>query len=121
LTTIDPGDAEAFGLDICGVKVTYNTQSGMLAVDEDAAQKEPGGKRRPLPLDGGRILLDILVDTTSLEVFANNGFLHIPHGRQKLYEKPEGDIKLFADGGTIKVETLEVIELNSIWKSSKGK
>ena len=117
LTTIDPGDAEAFGLDICGVKVTYNTKSGMLAVgDEDASQKEPGGKRRPVPLDEGRIHLDILVDTTSVEVFANNGFVHIPHGRQKLYEKPEGDIKLFAEGGSIKLESLEVIELNSIWK-----
>ena len=116
LTRIDPGDAEAFGLDICGARVTYNTSSGMLAVGEDAAPTEPGLKRRPLPLDEGRIQLDILVDTTSLEVFANNGFLYIPHGRQNLYEKPEGDIKFFADGGTIKVESLEVIELNSIWK-----
>jgi fructan beta-fructosidase len=116
LTTIDPGDAEAFGLDICGARVTYNTSSGMLAVGEDAAPTEPGRKRRPLPLDKGRIHLDILVDTTSLEVFANNGAVHIPHGRQKLYERPEGDIKFFADGGTIKVESLEVIELNSIWK-----
>ena len=121
LTRIDPGDAEAFGLDICGAKVTYNTRSGMLAVGEDAAPTEPGLKRRPLPLDEGRIQLDILVDTTSLEVFANKGTLHIPHGRQPLYEKPEGDIKFFADGGTIKVESLEVIELNSIWKSSKVK
>ena len=121
LTRIDPGDAEAFGLDICGAKVTYNTRSGMLAVGEDAAPTETGLKRRPLPLDEGRIQLDILVDTTSLEVFANKGTLHIPHGRQPLYEKPEGDIKFFADGGTIKVESLEVIELNSIWKSSKVK
>lgn len=118
ITEFAPGDARQFGFNICGSTVTYDTDYNMLAVDIPAGDAEPGRKKRSLAYDNGRITLDILVDNTSLEVFANNGAVHIPHGRQNLYQQDEGDIQIFATDGSVTVNLLEVHELNSIWDLS---
>jgi sucrose-6-phosphate hydrolase SacC (GH32 family) len=118
-TEIVPGDAKRFGLDICGTKVTYDTRTNMLAVDENATISEPDRKRRKLAYDNGSISLDILVDTTSLEIFANNGMVHIPHGRRRYFEQEEFDASIFATDGSVTVKSLDVYELNSIWGSKK--
>lgn len=110
-----PGDVKRFGLDIYGTKITYDTRTNMLAVDENASIAQPDRKRRKLAYDNGRILLDILIDTTSVEVFANNGVLHIPHGHRKYFEGDEFEASIFADTGSVTVTSLDVYELNSIW------
>ena len=118
-TEFVPGDAKRFGFDIHGTNVTYDTRTNMLAIDGHSSIIKPDRKRRKLAYDNGSILLDILVDTTSLEVFANNGVVHIPHGRRRYFEGEEFEASIFADRGSVTVKSLDVYELNSIWKSKK--
>ena len=114
--TLKPENTEQFGIRIYGSSITYDLKHQMLAVDTKANDPKTDRKRRKLELNpDGTLTLDILVDRTSLEVFANEGQIYIPHGRQKLYEATNDGIKIFTKGGKVKVTSLSVTELKSIW------
>lgn len=103
-TEIEVGDAARIVLDIRGHQVEYLAKERQLAAL---------GSKAPLPLTDGQIKLRILIDRTSVEVFANDGrvcmascFLPDPQNLR---------IRIYADGGTARARTLTVWELKSIW------
>ena len=109
---VEPGAATAFGLDIRGKKLTYRVaQKKLLCL----------GSSADLALEGRRISLQILVDRTSIEVYANSGrtamtscFLPNPDDRS---------LAFFTIGGTAHVSRMQVFELRSAWRpaGSTGK
>ena len=74
----------------------------------------PGVHRAPLPLDRhGDITLRILVDWSSVEVFADRGQVTIT---DQVFPRPASEqVQLFADGGSAEVESLEIRPLRSAW------
>lgn len=99
-----PGDAAACGLMVRGEALRY-----------DAAAKELsclGAKAPVAPVDG-RIALRILVDRTTIEVFAQGGKLVMSNcflPRQK-----DRTLALFSEGGTARAEAVKVYPLKSTW------
>ncbi|MBM3335688.1 glycoside hydrolase family 32 protein [Candidatus Sumerlaeota bacterium] len=99
------GDARQFGFTIRGASVTYHVQNQALSCREKTA---------PLKPTDGKIQLEILVDRTSVEIFANDGRLYMPIG----VIPPDDNHKLevFTLGGETQVRSLEVFELHTAWK-----
>ncbi|MDF2644621.1 MAG: sucrose-6-phosphate hydrolase [Paenibacillus sp.] len=63
------------------------------------------------PLEDGRIKLQIFIDRSSVELFANNGLKTITN---RIYPKPESlGIKLFARNGEVTVESLDTWKLTT--------
>ncbi|MBW8039899.1 MAG: DUF4980 domain-containing protein [Planctomycetes bacterium] len=99
------GDAKEFGFVIRGTRVTYNPGKAQLACRDRKAALEPVN---------GKIDLELLVDRNSIEIFANGGRLYMPIGG--ILPKDDKSVKLFSDGSTTDIETLDVWELRSIWR-----
>jgi sucrose-6-phosphate hydrolase SacC (GH32 family) len=93
------------GFIIRDVPVVYNVQKQQLSCLE---------KNAPLKLVNGKIGLELLVDRTSIEIFGNKGRTYMPMG-VILADKPKS-LEIFTKGGNIKVESLEVYKLGSIWR-----
>lgn len=103
-TEFELGDAKQIGFELRGQKVEYSV-----------AEKRLTALGRTVPLDpvDGRMRLRILVDRTSIEVFANDGQVSIA----SCYV-PEGNLlAVCAVGGTAKVASMKVWELKSVWKA----
>jgi len=101
----EAGTAEKFGLVVRDVPILYDNGANKLSCLEQSA---------PLKKQDGRIKLEILVDRTTIEIFANDGEIYMPV-RKILVDNPE-DIALVSEGGKAKVNYLEVYELDSIWR-----
>jgi fructan beta-fructosidase len=98
------GDVDEFGFVINGFSVKYNVAKNKLSCGRSKAELKP---------DDGKIHLRILVDRASIEVFANNGRVYMP-----IRAIPQGDergLKVFTKGGNIKIISLKIHELKSIW------
>jgi len=98
------GDTDEFGFRLNGVTVAYNVDEGILSCGRDKAALNP--------LDG-KIRLRILVDRTTIEIFANGGHLYMP-----IRAIPEGEtsgLAVFAEGGEALIRSLVIHELKSIW------
>jgi len=99
------GRVDEFGFMIRGVPVVYNVKKNQLSCGRPKAILKP--------IDW-KIRLRILVDKVSIEVFANDGRIYMP-----IRAIPEGDqkgLEIFTKGGSIKLSSLKIHELNSIWK-----
>jgi len=101
---IEPLDAATFGLSIRGEKINYTMGEKKLSALGAAAEVE---------LIDGRMTLHVLVDRASIEVFANDGRLSmtscfIPEAEDK-------SLAIYSGCGQIKVISLKVHELKSIW------
>ena len=98
------GDAKQLGFKIRGVPVTYKVEKRQLVC---------GDKTAPAELVDGRLRLEILVDRTSIEIFAQEGRLYMPMG----VIPPDEDrtLEVFTEGGPATVRSLEVNELRSAW------
>ena len=107
---IDPGDAAAFGIIIRGHDLRY---------DVAAARFTWLGHPIPAPRDGdGRLRLQLLVDRTSLELFAAGGlvsasFCFLPAASDM-------PLELYAEGGSARLVSLAIHELNSAWPPAPG-
>jgi len=99
--TFELGDAKQVGLDIGGNVVAYDT----------AGQKLNGAAMKPM---NGRVAMQILVDRPMIEICGNNGAVFITTGRER--KGKVATVKAFADGDGAKLISLEVYELESIWK-----
>jgi len=75
------------------------------------------GRSAPLSLASGRIRLRILVDRTSVELFANDG--EVSMTSCFLPKARETNLELYACGGTVRVNHLQVRQLRSAWISAK--
>jgi len=101
----ESSDADEFGFRINGVTVAYNVDTGMLSCGKTKVALKP--------LDG-RIRLRILVDRTTIEIFANGGQVYMP-----IRALPDGDtsgLAVFEEGGKVLIRSLVVHELKSIWR-----
>ncbi len=100
-----PGSAERLALDVGGAVLFYDAKKGHLSAGDLVV---------PAPPAGGKVLLRVLVDRGSVEVFANGG-----RAAACVPVKPAPNVKTFslwALGGTAEVESLDVWELKSAWK-----
>jgi len=98
--TFEVGSASRIGLQIGDERVVYDAKANNL----DGATLKP--------IDG-KVTLQVLVDRPMMEVIGNDGRVFITKPRQP---GEVSSIQVFANGGNAKLITLEVFELNSIWK-----
>jgi len=102
---IEPGDARAVGLRVRGQEIVYDAKAGTLTCL---------GKSAPLELADGRFSLRVLVDRTSIEIFANGGLVTLC----SCFLPDLGDLSLeaFARGGRARLAGLTRYALKSIWR-----
>jgi fructan beta-fructosidase len=102
---IPDDNVQETGFIIQNVPVVYNVKKQQVSCLNKTA---------PLKLLNGRISLELLVDRTSIEIFGNNGRMYMPIG-VILADNPKS-IEIFTKGGNIKIESLEVYKLASVWR-----
>jgi sucrose-6-phosphate hydrolase SacC (GH32 family) len=105
---IDPETAQEVGFKLRGHTVAYIPRGS--GRNHTLAS---GGKSAPLPPNGGRVKLRILLDRSSVEIFGNDGevvmpFCFLPDDRSGL--------ELFAVGGAARIASLSLYPLGSIWR-----
>lgn len=96
--------ARAFGFMLRGRMIKYTLSTNELNCD--------GQKAKVVPIDG-KIKLQIFLDTTSIEVFANDGRIYI--SRFIVFDINNHDISLFVNGGTTGLPSLKLHAMRSIW------
>jgi levanase/fructan beta-fructosidase len=102
---IEPGQASAFGFKALGEAVTYSVKDHTLTCLGKTAAVEP---------EGGRIRLQILVDRTSIEVFANGG--RAVMSSCFVPKTDSSQLECFAEGGAAKAVSLKAHTLKSAWR-----
>ncbi len=100
----DLAGATKFGVTCRGEAVTYSAEKKTLTCL---------GKEAPIDAADGRIALRILVDRTSIEVFANDG--KVSMSSCFLPDPAKSGLELFADGGSPKILSMTVYELKPAW------
>ncbi|WP_406436913.1 GH32 C-terminal domain-containing protein [Streptomyces sp. NBC_00631] len=122
------GTAERFGLDVRtgGVQRTrigYDTTTGEVYLDRTASGTtdfDPSfssAERAPLALDGKPLSLHVLVDASSVEVYAENASGEQVVLTDQVFPDPSSTgVDVFADNGTAKLGQLKAWQLASIWK-----
>jgi hypothetical protein len=101
---VEPGWADKFGFDIRAIQVLY---------DIGRQKVYCAGKDGPLEPVNNKVKFHLLIDRTSLEVFANDGLLSM--SSCMLPADDNKSIGVFCMGGQVKIDSLTVWELNSIW------
>jgi len=105
-SAFDTQDAERVGFVIRGVEVVYDVGKQQLSCQ---------GKTAPLKPQDGQVQLEILVDRTSIEIFANNGHVYMPIGI--IGADDNRSLQVFGQGRNPKLASLAVYELDSAWNS----
>lgn len=126
--TFDASDADRFGLKVFSGRdeetvIGYDAEAEELYVDRTRSgdvQFNPrfaSVSRAPLELPrSGRLALRILVDHSSVEVFADGGRRVIT---DQVFPSAGSDgVKLFAEGGDATVRSLRLWKMDSIWRSA---
>jgi fructan beta-fructosidase len=81
----------------------------------DFSRDFPGVQRAPLAARHGKVRLHILVDWSSVEVFADRGQTVIT---DQIFPAATSDgIQLFADGGSATIDSLKIRPLRSSWQT----
>lgn len=101
---IEPGNATICGFEVRGLAVSYLAGDQALLVGRNVA---------PLPLTNGRFRLRLLVDRTSVEVFANGGATTLSHCFLPVPERRR--LRFFFHGGEARLKYLTMRELHSAW------
>jgi fructan beta-fructosidase len=106
---IAPGSATEVGLNIRGVPIQYNVKEQTLSCQ---------GSNAPVKLTNGSLTLRVLVDRTSIEIFAADGrvnmaFCFLPPADNKT-------LAVYAKGGDATVRALDVWDLKSVWPQPKA-
>ena len=109
----DVTTAVEFGLELRGVRIGYDTRSGLLSVSGSGADI-------PVELISNRLRLDILMDTCSLECFINDGVEYLP---LSILSRDMGipGIKAFASAGVATLSSHRVVSLKSAWDNRMDK
>lgn len=99
------GSADEVGVVVRGLPITYNVQSGQLVCGKNSAG---------LKLIDGKITLRLLVDCSSVEIFAaNDGMAYMPMAMAPADD--DKSLAIFARGGKGLAEEVSVTEMKSIW------
>ncbi|MDY0167262.1 MAG: glycoside hydrolase family 32 protein [Thermoguttaceae bacterium] len=99
--------AETVGIEVRGHRIEYSAAANELTAL---------GRKAPLKPDGSRISLRILVDRTSVEVFANKG--RVQMANCFLPDDDKREIAVYATGGAAKAASVAVWELRPIWSAT---
>ncbi|MCD6354282.1 MAG: glycoside hydrolase family 32 protein, partial [Prolixibacteraceae bacterium] len=88
-----------------GTEVLYNVKRGILSVL---------GSTVPLMPVDNKITLEILVDRSSVEIFANDGQTVVSN----CFTPDEGaeNLVLFTNGGELGIDKLDVYKMESVWR-----
>lgn len=99
-----PGKESVTTIDIRGVKLRYDTLQEELVLNE---------LKSKLKMQDGSIKLQIFIDRTSIEVYANDGMVYIP----LINMMPQDNLNysIPATNGNAEIKSLKVHELSSIW------
>ena len=97
-------DAKAFGVWVRGHDLRYDVAKGEISAL---------GKAANVLSQNGRIKLQLLVDRTSLEVFAQDG--EVTMSSCFLPEAADWNLEFYAQEGAVKLVSLDVCELKSAW------
>ena len=126
MAEFEPGDAETVGLHMREGEdertvVGYDAASDSVFVDrtdagvddfhEDFAARDAA----PLATRDGRVKLHVLVDRSSVEVFANDGARVLTH--RIFPDSSSTGVSLFAEGGTAQLTQFDAWTLRSIWEN----
>jgi fructan beta-fructosidase len=102
--------------------IGYDAQTDELYVDRtrsgrvDFSRDFPGVQRAPLGARHGKVRLRILVDWSSVEVFADRGRRVIT---DQVFPSADSDgVELFAEGGRARLDSLKVRHLRSSWRAA---
>jgi len=98
------GTATAVGFRVRGEDMRYGAKDQTLTML---------GQTAPLKLEGHRLVLRLLVDRTSLEVFVEGG--HVSMTGCFLPPSDDQTLAVYADGGTAKIVSLTAHSLRSAW------
>jgi len=104
-TEFDPGNAKEVILTVRGITIIYDVAKQELVVN---------GQHADAPLLGGRQRLTVFCDRVGLEIFAADGLTYMP-----MPLIPNADdlaLGMQVKNGSAKIDTLQVHELESIWK-----
>jgi len=102
---IDPGQSTEVGFNIRGRKVSYQVKEKRLSNGESSVVTSG--------LNKGRLRLRILVDRTSVELFANDGEWVMPNCFVPKLD--DHSLALYAEGGRARVDKLTIRRVKSIW------
>jgi fructan beta-fructosidase len=103
--TFAVGGAKEFGLVVRGIPITVDVAGKTLTCRKQKA---------PLQLRDGKVELEVLVDRTSLEVFADGGRVYMPLGAIPAADKHT--LAVFSRGGATRALDLTVHELRPAWE-----
>lgn len=120
-----PGPAERFGLRLRHGSAEQTTIACDLADAELTLDRSrssvtdihvafPGVHRAPLRLRDGRLRLQVLGDTSSVEVFVNDGETVL--SELVFPRSPELSFEVFADDDALRLNSVELWRLKSVWK-----
>ncbi len=100
-----------------GIIVRNGKQASGTDIHYDTAKKilEVNGVKMALEPVGGKIVLEILLDRSSIEILANNGEMGISTCFSPVQK--EDEMILYTQGGELFVESLEVHALKSAWST----
>lgn len=124
IAVFEPEDARRVGLDVRAgdtekTSVRFDAENSTISVDRTASGETgfheafPGRDEAPLSLRDGRVKLHVLVDWSSIEVFANDGARVLTH---RIFPSSGSDgVSLVAEGGKAKLVRLDAWRLRSIW------
>ena len=101
---IEPADAAEFGFKVRGETIKYRADEKKIFCLGKSALLKPVSNR---------IKLQILLDRTSIEVFGNDG--RISMSSCFLPKDEDKSIEVYTVGGTVKIISLKVYKLRSIW------
>ncbi len=121
---LSAGSATRFGINVrVGVgqqtQIGYDTTTHQIYInrtnsgDVSFDPTFPGVQTAPLALDHGRLRLHILVDASSVEVFADQGEVVLTD--QIFPDANSTGASVFAEGGSATLDHLEAWHLRSIW------
>ncbi|HBL74699.1 MAG: hypothetical protein A2W90_24245 [Bacteroidetes bacterium GWF2_42_66] len=91
-----------------GAEISFNTKNNILNCIGRQVVVEP---------IGGKLQLEILLDRSSVEVFANGGKVVLSSCFTP--EQDAEDVTLFTSGGELFIENLDIFSLKSIWEAEE--
>lgn len=102
--TIQPGNARAIILEVRGVPIVYRPQEGVLECLNSRVEGMPKTESFPIR---------VLVDRTSIEIFAQRGRYVMSFCRA--FDPANRRLRIWAEEGNAEVVSLDVYEMGTIW------
>jgi len=114
----DVGKAESFGVTVREFDIKYNVATSQLICEGPDNDFGPSSFSEPIAVllhpTEGVVQVEIIVDRTFVEVFADDGRYYLPLGTYLVDKDPA--VKVYSENGNTKLNEFEVYELSSVWE-----